>query len=83
MRGLARKRKERIEAERERDEMQRMEEEKQKREVKKLTGKKREREEEDETRPPAVGAHGLARQDGVDVHMGRCSIRVNKLVEAC
>jgi len=73
MRELARKRKERIEAERERDERERMDEERRKRDNKKLIGKKRDREEaaEDETRPPAVGAHGLARQDGVDVHMGQ------------
>ena len=35
--------------------------------MKKVTPKKREREEE---RPPAVGAHGLARQDGMDLHKG-------------
>ena len=71
MRELAKKRKERLEAERERDERERIEEERKKREVKKLIGKKREREDaEDETRPPTVGAHGLARQDGVDVHQG-------------
>lgn len=69
MRELARKRKERIEAERHRDERERLDEERRKRE-KKMNSKKRDREEmEDETRPPAVGAHGLARQDGVDVHM--------------
>ncbi|GAM91617.1 hypothetical protein ANO11243_096690 [Dothideomycetidae sp. 11243] len=69
MRELARKRKDRIEAERQRDERERMEEERRKRD-KKLNSKKRDREEmEDETRPPTVGAHGLARQDGVDVHM--------------
>lgn len=71
MRELARKRKERIEAEREREEQERLEEERRKREVKKVVPKKREREDdEDETRPPTVGAHGLARQDGVDVHNG-------------
>ncbi|KAF2148475.1 hypothetical protein K461DRAFT_282937 [Myriangium duriaei CBS 260.36] len=69
MRVLSQKRKERIEAERQRDEHERMEEERRKRD-KKMNGKKRDREEmEDETRPPTVGAHGLARQDGVDVHM--------------
>ena len=35
--------------------------------MKKVTPKKREREEE---RPPAIGAHGLARQDGMDLHKG-------------
>lgn len=70
MRELARKRKERIEAEREREERERVEEERKRREVKTVTGKRKEREDADEeTRPPAVGAHGLARQDGVDVHM--------------
>lgn len=70
MRELARKRKERIEAEREREEQERVEEERKRRELKKMTGKRKEREEaEDEARPPAVGAHGLARQDGIDVHM--------------
>jgi len=71
MRELARKRKERIEAEREREERERMDEDRRKRDTKKVIGKKRDREEiEDETRPPAVGARGVARQDGVDVHQG-------------
>ncbi|KAF2222696.1 histone acetyltransferases subunit 3-domain-containing protein [Elsinoe ampelina] len=70
MRQLARKRKERVEFEREREERERMDEDRRRRDAKKIVGKKRDREEmEDETRPPAVGAHGLARQDGVDVHM--------------
>ncbi|PNS18217.1 hypothetical protein CAC42_7586 [Sphaceloma murrayae] len=70
MRQLARKRKERVEFEREREERERMDEDRKRRDAKKIVGKKRDREEmEDETRPPAVGAHGLARQDGVDVHM--------------
>lgn len=70
MRELSKMRKERIELERERDEQARIEEEKRKKD-KKLNGKKKRThdEMEDETRPPAVGAHGLARQDGVDVHM--------------
>lgn len=71
MRQLARKRKERVEFEREREERERMDEDRKRRDAKKVVGKKRDREEmEDEGRPPAVGAHGLARQDGVDVHMG-------------
>ena len=71
MRELARKRKERIEAERELAERDRLEEERKRRELKKTIPKKREREEtEDEARPPTVGAHGLARQDGIDVHTG-------------
>lgn len=78
MRELARKRKERIEAEREEKERERLEEGRKKREVKKMVPKKREREEEDETRPPAVGAHGLARQDGVGVHTG-----MFKLFQTC
>ncbi|KAF4550609.1 Histone acetyltransferases subunit 3-like protein [Elsinoe fawcettii] len=70
MRQLARKRKERVELEREREERERMDEDRRRRDAKKIVGKKRDREEmDDETRPPAVGAHGLARQDGVDVHM--------------
>jgi len=77
MRELSRKRKERIEAERERDERERMDEERRKRDNKKLIGKKRDREEaDDKTRPPAVGARGLAPQDGVDVHMGE-SLKVS------
>ena len=53
-----------------------MDEERRKREKQKIVGKKREREEtEDEIRPPAVGAHGLARQDGVDVHKGKVTCR--------
>lgn len=72
MRDLVKKQKERREAEREREERERVEEERKKREVKKVVSKKRERDEtEDETRPPTVGAHGVARQDGVDVHMGK------------
>lgn len=70
MRELVQKRKERerMEAERHRDEHERLDEERRR---KKINGKKRDRDEmEDETRPPTTGAHGLARQDGVDVHMG-------------
>jgi len=71
MRELARKRKDRVEAEREKEERERMDEERRKRDTKKIIGKKRDREEaEDETRPPAVGARGVARQDGIDVHQG-------------
>lgn len=36
----------------------------------KIKLKKVKKREPDEHRPPAVGAHGMARQDGVDVHKG-------------
>lgn len=75
VRELAVKRKERHEAQRAREEEERIDEERRKRELKKVIGKKREREEtEDETRPPTVGARGMARQDGVDVHKGGSSV---------
>lgn len=71
MRQLVRKRKDRQEAEREREEQERADEERKKRDLKKVAPKKRDRDEmEEDSRPPAVGAHGLARQDGVDVHKG-------------
>jgi transcriptional adapter 3 len=35
--------------------------------------KKVKKREPDEDRPPAVGAHGVARQDGVDIHKGKCA----------
>lgn len=71
MRQLVRRRKDRLDAERARDEQERADEERRKREVKKIATKKRDREQmESDSRPPAVGAHGLARQDGVDVHEG-------------
>ncbi|KAJ9646319.1 Transcriptional regulator [Coniosporium tulheliwenetii] len=71
MRELSKKRKERIEQEREKERTDREAEEGRV----KLKKEKRKRETQEE-RPPAVGAHGLARQDGVDVHKGtpRCPV---------
>ncbi|KAK4960663.1 Transcriptional regulator [Elasticomyces elasticus] len=68
MRELARKRKERGDADRDREaaEEKRASERERKKELSK-TGARSERE-EDAARPPAVGAHGVARQDGVDLH---------------
>jgi transcriptional adapter 3 len=66
MRELSQKRKERIERTRLREMEERAAEERKKNLT--VTPKKRAR--EDETRPLAVGAHGVARQDGVDVHTG-------------
>lgn len=61
MRELSKLRKERMEQQRERDRVSRENEERHK--VKKAAKPKA-----DEERPLAVGAHGVARQDGVDVH---------------
>jgi len=82
MRELSRKRKDRIDDDRAREERER-EEERKKRERQKAaaamaaSAKKKEAEKQampdkdsNPVRPPAVGAHGLARQDGVDVHKG-------------
>jgi transcriptional adapter 3 len=71
LRELASKKKERVERTRQREQQaiaeQEAEERRQK--LKPITPKKREREED---RPLAVGAHGIARQDGVsDVHTGK------------
>jgi len=69
MRELARKRKERIERERDRDDQERIDEERKRRDASRVASRKRAHDEmEDETRPPAVGLHGVARQDGVGVH---------------
>lgn len=73
MRELSKKRKERIEEDRLREEERERDEERKRRETKKgelkKASKKKDRDEpEIDSRPPAVGAHGLARQDGVDVH---------------
>lgn len=65
MRELSKKRKERLEQEREKERSDREAEERRA----KLKKEKRKRESQEE-RPPAVGAHGVARQDGVDVHKG-------------
>ena len=67
LRELAKRKKERVEQERETEvaEQRQAEERKQKLKIK---SRKREPEEE---RPPAVGAHGVARQDGVDLHRGK------------
>jgi hypothetical protein len=65
IRELAVKKKERAERDRQREAEREAEE--RRRKLKKATPKKRDREED---RPLAVGAHGLARQDGVDVHKG-------------
>jgi transcriptional adapter 3 len=75
MRELSSKRKERTERTRLRELAEREAEERKK--LLSVTPKKRGREEE---RPLAVGAHGLARQDGVDVHTGelRPSLCVTK-----
>jgi transcriptional adapter 3 len=43
--------------------------------------KKIKKREPDEDRPPAVGAHGVARQDGVDVHKGEP--KVSSLAPRC
>jgi transcriptional adapter 3 len=69
MRELHSKKKERVERNRQREQQEIAEREAEERRQKlKVTPKKREREEE---RPLAVGAHGIARQDGVsDVHTG-------------
>jgi transcriptional adapter 3 len=67
MRELSSKRKERVERARQREMEERAAEERKKNTA--VTPKKRGR--EDETRPPAVGAHGVARQDGTDGHAGK------------
>ena len=66
LRELSKRRKERVEQEREKRERADREAEERKHKLKKV--KKRDSEEE---RPLAVGAHGVARQDGVDVHKGK------------
>jgi len=74
LREIVRKRKDREHQERERERADREAEER--RQKMKSSSKKRERSEE---RPPAVGAHGVARQDGVDLHKGACSIVIRHL----
>ncbi|KAF2200654.1 hypothetical protein GQ43DRAFT_441379 [Delitschia confertaspora ATCC 74209] len=65
LRELSRKRKERFDHEREREtERVNRETEERKHKLKKVSRKR----EPEEDRPMAVGAHGVARQDGVDVH---------------
>lgn len=68
LRELSKRRKERVEQEREKRERADREAEERKHKLKKV--KKRDSEEE---RPLAVGAHGVARQDGVDVHKDNSS----------
>jgi transcriptional adapter 3 len=51
-------------------------------EDRKIKLKKVKKREPDEDRPPAVGAHGVARQDGVDVHKGECFSVVHCLSHA-
>lgn len=79
MRELSKKRKDRVDEERSREERLR-EDDRKRRELKRSEAKqqataaaasassKHRAELEDDSRPPPVGAHGLARQDGVDVH---------------
>lgn len=69
MRELSHKRKERTERNRQRELEERAADERKKNLA--VTPKKRGRDEE--SRPLAVGAHGVARQDGVDVHTGECT----------
>ena len=70
LRVLSKKRKERLELEQERErERQTKEAEERKHKLKKVSKKR----EPDEERPLAVGAHGMARQDGVDVHKDNSS----------
>lgn len=77
MRELSKKRKERVEEHRAREEEREREDERRKREMKKAA-KKREREDEaaEAARPPAVGAHGLASQDGTDAHKTKTEPRL-------
>ncbi len=69
MRELARRRKERIEQERERERAEREAEER-KEKLKKIERKKELEKEKEKERPLAVGAHAVARQDGVTVQNG-------------
>lgn len=69
MRELACRRKERAEQERERErerEHAELEAEERKMKIRKIMKKK----EKEDDRPLAVGAHGVARQDGIDLHHG-------------
>ncbi|KAF2839417.1 hypothetical protein M501DRAFT_992382 [Patellaria atrata CBS 101060] len=75
MRALALKRKDRMEQERERERADRDAEDRKQKQKK--MGKKKERPSGDEDRPLAVGAHGLARQDGVDVHKADTSSSIS------
>src|SRR6266702_3295891 len=71
LRELSKRRKERVEQERveqEREKRERADREAEERKHKLKKVKKRDPEEE---RPLAVGAHGVARQDGVDLHKGK------------
>ncbi|KAF1988625.1 hypothetical protein K402DRAFT_391844 [Aulographum hederae CBS 113979] len=73
MRELAQKRKERVDnshRERERAEKEAIEERKKQKKIKK------------EERPLAVGAHGIARQDGVDVHKNTSSTLSSPLTQS-
>lgn len=76
MRELHSKKKERVERNRQREQQEIVEREAEERRQKlKVTPKKREREED---RPLAVGAHGIARQDGAgDVHTGTFEHLIN------
>jgi hypothetical protein len=68
MRELSSKRKERVERTRQRELEERVQEES-KKNPPAVTPKKRARE-DDNARPMAVGAHGVAKQDGTDNHNG-------------
>jgi transcriptional adapter 3 len=75
-RELARKKRENQERFAEKDQLDkaRKEEDEKRRKLKKMTTK---REPTEEERPLAVGAHGVARQDGVDVHKGKCILHTH------
>jgi len=62
MRELAQKRKDRVDQSREKERAEKAAEERRK--IKEIKEK--------EERPLAIGAHGVARQDGVDLHKSRC-----------
>lgn len=64
MRELAKFRKQRLGAEREAEERKRMDDERRKRQSDLASSAKRERDAGLDHRPPAVGAHGVAKQDG-------------------
>jgi transcriptional adapter 3 len=69
MRELSHKKKERVERARQREMEEQAAAAAERKKNLTVTPKKRGR--EDETRPPAVGAHGVARQDGGDSHTGK------------
>ena len=87
MRELSRKRKDRIEEDRAREERERDEERKKKDKERQKAAQAlaKKKDEKDNTtmdqasRPPAVGAHGLARQDGASTHKGLASSSFSRL----